>query len=275
MFSYRSIYFDDPPQLGRALDIWLPKRELPRPVTLFFVHGGGWRQGRRDDMHGLMHAFCEKGFVCVSVDYRVQDVPASVQMADVREGLLLADGELRRQGIDQPFVLYGSSAGGHLALLTGLAAPGVCGDDATTAMPPIAGIIASCAPVTFEPWADIFPGSWDSIQDVVGEPWSDKPECYRRLSPATYVNPGSPPLFFLLGECEHMFPNELTMSLVERVNAMGGDARYKVYPAAEHGFFYAVCRRSQEMAFQDVLAFLADVSEPDGCGGSAPSAIHP
>jgi acetyl esterase/lipase len=261
MFRYTSLYFDDPPVNGRAIDVWIPSQRPLRPQTLFFVHGGGWRQGRRDLMHALMREYYEKGFACVSVDYRLGSATVPVQLSDVREGLVLADAHLREQGISQPFVLHGGSAGGHLALLAGLAPQGDCGESFSEPTPSIVGIVATCAPVTFEPWEDIFPGGWASMQEAVGVSYEDAPLRYKEVSPERYATADSPPMLFLLGECEHMFPNPLTIAFVRRLQALGGSADYRVYPAAEHGFFYSLERKSQRMAFEDVLTFLEGLAE--------------
>lgn len=259
MLSYVTIYFDDQPRAGRAIDVWIPSQKPVRDHVLFFVHGGGWRNGRRDDMHAIMHGFYQEGYICVSVDYRLAPENVPAQLSDVREGMTLADNYLKGKGLSRPFVIYGSSAGGHLALLAGLAAPGACGDSFQGAAIPVKGIVASCAPLRFEPWEDIFPGSWSAIQEAVGASYERHPEKYRVLSPEIYAHIDSPRLFFLLGECEHMFPNAQAIALVERLREQGGMAEYRIYPAAEHGFFYALTRNSQRAAFRDILSFLEGV----------------
>ena len=255
-FVSQTLYFDTPPQTRRAIDLWVPDHLPLQPFTLFFVHGGGWVSGHREGMHSLMYAFYRKGYACISVDYRLGGTPATHQLADVREGLALAHATLKNRGINQPFVLYGSSAGAHLALLAGLAPAGAAGDPYTGPTPPVAGLVSSCGPITFEPWDDIFPGIWEAMEKAAGTPYTECPELYRRLSPREYANAGSPPILFLLGECEHMFPNAHTIAFAESLNAAGGRAEYHVYPLAEHGFFYNTTRRCQQMALADVLAFL-------------------
>ena len=67
--------------------------------------------------------------------------------------MALAHKLLLEQGFSGSFVLYGDSAGGHLALLAGLAEPGACGDSFRGEVPKVAGIIASSAPTTtFTNW---------------------------------------------------------------------------------------------------------------------------
>lgn len=265
---YATIHFDAPPKAGRAIDIWIPAK-FTRPVALFFVHGGGWKLGHREQMYGIMRGFFEEGYPCVSVCYQTGNATIADQLSDVRHGMALAGARLADHGFDGPFVLYGSSAGGHLALLAGLAAPGVCGDSFSGKSPAVAGIVASCAPVTLEPWEEIFPDSLRCIRNAVGVAYEEDPVIYRTLSPATYASPASPPMLFLLGACEHMFPNEHALDLVRRLRTTGHPSISRVYPNAEHGFFYDLTRKAQRAAFSDVLDFLKD---PVGSGPLASAA---
>jgi len=265
MFAYTSLYFDNPPVPQRALDLWLPDA-THRPVSLFFVHGGGWHGGTRQQMHAIMHAFHAEGYPVASVDYRLAPGATLVgQLADVREGMAIARAELAAAGLPTRLVLYGSSAGGHLALMAGLAEPGACGEtlDARTleAAPEIAGIIASCAPVTFLPWEDQFPGIWSSMQRAVGTPYEKSPELYRTFSPETHAKDHGAPLLFLQAECEHLFPNDITEALAQRLARAGRRALTHCYRRAEHGFFYDVKRNSQKAALRDCLAFLESLPQ--------------
>lgn len=256
-FSYTSIYFDHPPIPGRAADIWIPEGPTPQPQTLVFIHGGGWGAGHREDMHTLMWSFLEKGYVCVSLDYRLGGATIPIQLGDIREGLARVAAHLRGREVARPMVMYGSSAGGHLALLAGLAPCGACGDTFTGETPLVAGLVTSCAPVTFVPWDEIFPPCRDAFRRAAGISYDENPEQHRKVSPEYYISTNSPPILFLLGECEHMFPNAQTIALTSRLQALGVTAEYRVYPAAEHGFFYSLERKSQKQAFQDTLTFLA------------------
>ncbi len=268
MFSYPTLYFDDPPRTGRAIDVWIPENPT-RPFALYFVHGGGWRMGHREQMHQIMYGFYREGYPCVSVCYRLGEETIPTQLADVREGMALASEALQKAGFTGPLVLHGGSSGGHLALLAGLAEPGACGDSFRGKAPRVAGIVAANAPTTFIPWENIFPGIWRSMQKAVGTPHEKAPGLYELFSPVTHLGAQSPPLLFLLPECEHMFPNKHAITLVERLRAEGREARYHLYEEAEHGFFYSLTRPAQRKAFSDILAFLADLeAQPPG---SAPS----
>ena len=265
-FAYQSIYLDDPIVDGRALDIFAPEHAT-RPVAVFLVHGGGWRAGSRAGMHALMRGLNREGFVCAATDYRLAGVTITDQITDVRHGYDLFVRHLGEGGRPVRVAVFGSSAGAHLASLLALTRPGECGEDAgafgvtlTEPWQPPVGAVVQSTPVTFEPWDDIFPHIWTSMQGIVGRSYDDAPEAYRRVSPIEHVGASSPPFLFLEAEHEHMFPLELTLRFVRAMEACGRGAGHKVYTRAEHGFLYDLTRRQQKAAFGDMLDFLASLA---------------
>ncbi|MHC4777256.1 MAG: carboxylesterase family protein, partial [Planctomycetota bacterium] len=71
-----------------SLDLYAPVEGKNHPVVIF-VHGGGWRKGDKSSARQKGHFFAQKGFVLVSVNYRlspkvthpahIQDVAAAVK----------------------------------------------------------------------------------------------------------------------------------------------------------------------------------------------------
>lgn len=260
MFSFRSLYFDQKPVQGRALDFFdasTPEGDI-QELSLFFIHGGGWHAGSRSNYHFAMHALAERGFHCASTDYRLKDVNIFDQVADVREGLDFFAEDLRRRNRPLKVVLVGGSAGAHLALLTGLAKPEEVGQPATPLRHSveIAGIIPEAPPYTFEPWEDIFPIMWRRMQGAVGVPHAQRPELYTQLSPIHYVRAPMPPIFSMHAANECDFPYTLAEEFALKAAAVKGDFTTKTYIRAEHGFFYSFERWQQREAFKDILTFL-------------------
>ena len=261
-YRYESVYFDDEPVPGRAVDFFLPG-EVTRGTALFMVHGGGWRGGARGALHPLMRAFNREGYACAATDYRLAGVTILDQVTDVRHGYDRFVSYLKAKGRPVRIAVFGSSAGAHLAALLALARPGECAEAATFGecrlendWTPPAGAALQAVPVTFEPWEDIFPHIWTTMQDIVGTPYADAPELYRKVSPIEYVCAASCSVFILDAENEHMFPHELSLEFVEKMKTAGARAECKVYTKAEHGFFYDVTRRQQKEAFADIVAFV-------------------
>lgn len=249
MIPFRSIYFDDPPVDDRCIDLFEAKMS-DRPAALFFVHGGGWKSGSRSNFHRIALAFCERGYECACTGYRLRGATVFDQVDDLRQGLSIFATDLTRRGKTADIILIGTSAGAHLALLAALSEQ--------SGVPPyrIAGLCLQATPVTFEPWADIFPAIWENMQSAIGVPFSARPDLYRQASPLHHVRKGIPPTFFLEAEHEHMFPLVLTKLFARKARACGAYCQWKVYPRTEHGFFYGLERRQQAAAFQDILSFL-------------------
>ncbi|MDD2707393.1 MAG: alpha/beta hydrolase [Verrucomicrobiae bacterium] len=261
-FKYHSFYFEKNIIEGRAIDIFEPEK-ASSDIGIFFVHGGGWRGGTRSGLHKLMRSFNAEGFICATTDYRLSPKNTLFdQITDIRHGYgIFLDFLRAKQRPEKTFVI-GVSAGAHLAALLTAALPGECGEQldfgecksGRWAVP--IGAALQATPVTFEPWEDIFPHIWSSMQDIVGSPYEEAPELYQRVSPIRYVNRKTPSIFFLEAANEHMFPLEKTLEFINKMTSMGRRAEYKVYKNVEHGFFYDTCRRQQREAFADILAFI-------------------
>ncbi|OQB13607.1 MAG: Carboxylesterase NlhH [Firmicutes bacterium ADurb.Bin193] len=97
-----------------------------RSVVVYF-HGGGWQQGDKEqfDVHGK--ALAKKGLVAISVDYRLrkkndQNPTTPVEcVEDARDAIIWVRQNAQTLGIDPNRVIAsGLSAGGHLAMMTGV-----------------------------------------------------------------------------------------------------------------------------------------------------------
>lgn len=268
-FEFSSRYLDRPLRAGRVWDLFMPEK-ITSDTAIFWVHGGGWNAGGRAGAHCLLEAFGQEGFVCATTDYRL-NVNAFEQLGDIRESYCDFLRVLGEKGLPRRVAVYGTSAGGHLASLLAWAAPGACGEPWPAEREwgaPVKGIFSS-TPASFEPWPDIFPAIWSSMQRAAGTPFSEETRAvYRKLSPERYIGQETPPVFFMEAECEHMFWPDRKLALAERMAGFGTPVAVKIYPRAEHGFFYALERPQQRIAFEDAVHFLRD--EPiAGCAFAA------
>lgn len=107
------------------LDLAQPaKGEGPFPVVFFF-HGGGWQQGNKSHMHRWLRRFASEGYVSVSVAYRfAPQFKWPSQVEDAKAAIRFLRGNALAYDIDPDRIgTMGESAGGYLALMTGLTAP--------------------------------------------------------------------------------------------------------------------------------------------------------
>jgi acetyl esterase/lipase len=262
-YKFISEYFDDERVVGRIIDIFMPEK-VTHDISLFFVHGGGWRGGSRTIFHQIIRGFNKLGFICASTDYRLAKVNIWDQIMDVRHAYDTFSLFLNNQERPLKIFTIGSSAGAHLAALLSFTDPGECGEDLEYKEykyrikkwhRPI-GAALQATPIYFTPWDDISPVIWNDMQNIVGVSYENSPELYQKVSPINYISKKTCPVFFLEAENEECFPIEYNIRFVEKMKAMGKFAEYKIYTKAEHGFFYDLVRRQQKEAFNDILNFI-------------------
>lgn len=98
-------------------DLYLPADAADAPVILY-LHSGGWIGGDRSFVPDMVLRFLDHGYAIASVDYRL--APASVFPGPV-EDVKRAVREIKAMGVatglidPDRIVVYGTSAGGHLA----------------------------------------------------------------------------------------------------------------------------------------------------------------
>jgi acetyl esterase/lipase len=99
------------------LDVY-PATGTDLPVVIF-VHGGGWFRGDKSNVDSKPAAFNARGFVFVSVNYRlVPEVDVVQQMQDVARAVAWTKQNIARYGGDPArLFLMGHSAGAHLVAL--------------------------------------------------------------------------------------------------------------------------------------------------------------
>ena len=175
-------YLDKPIQTGRVYDIFLPET-VQHDTAIFLIHGGGWTAGSRISYHTpIMETLAEKGYIVASTDYRLT-VSAMEQLKDCREAYMHFINELRKLGRPMKTAVYGSSAGAHLSSLLAVAKPGASGEDFPADadwVVPECVLLQSC-PMSFEPWEEIFPHIWSSMQKAARVPYEENPEVYKKI----------------------------------------------------------------------------------------------
>ena len=254
---FTSYYLDSPLVGGRVFDVFEAEEPL-RGAAVFFVHGGGWKNGTRTVYHKIMEALNRRGYLTGSADYRLSGVTVLDQLQDIREAYDRFISLLKHRNRPSKVFVHGGSAGAHLASLLLCADPGECGEkcDFENRWVKPAGGILLATPGDFLRREWTMPQIWSVMQSVAGVPYDRDPGLYERLSLSHYIRRGNPPLFFLEAGLEHLFPSECTLEIVKKHRELGIPSHWKVYEKMEHGFLYELVRKAQLEAFEDICAFL-------------------
>jgi len=229
--------------------------QAPQP-TIIFIHGGGWTGGSKETQLFNLMPYLEMGWNAVNVEYRlarVSEAPAAVE--DCLCALRWVIRNAKQYGFDAgKLVVSGGSAGGHLALTTGM-------------MPASAGFDRQCPGTEQLKVAAIV--DWYGITDVAdlldGEnmrayavQWlgsrPDRVEVARRLSPLTYVRAGIPPIISIQGDADPVVPYSHSVRLQEALQKAGIDHELVTIPGGKHGNF---TRAENQKSYVSIKAFLA------------------
>jgi acetyl esterase/lipase len=124
---YRDLAYSEPKNKFQTLDIFSPAEGNNHPVVIY-VHGGGWHSGDKADVHNKPKALAGRGYVLVSINYRLWTPPWSKgfpgtvtlknEAQDVAKAIRWVHDHARDYGGD-PAALFviGHSAGAHLSAL--------------------------------------------------------------------------------------------------------------------------------------------------------------
>lgn len=225
------------------------------PVAIV-IHGGGWVAGTKEDRTLECVPFMAMGFSVVNVEYRLARVafaPAAVE--DCRLALLWVFRNAGKYHFDTSrVVVTGGSAGGHLALMTGLLEPG----DGFDASKEWEASIPSVHVAAIINWFGI-----TDVNDLLAGPnrqdyavsWlgslPDRDAVAKRVSPLTYVRRSSPPVFTVHGDRDQLVPYQQALNLQKALDKAGVDNTLITIPGGRHGGFsdadYVRCFNAMEI----------------------------
>lgn len=230
-----------------TLDLYLPTNaDGPTPVLLM-IHGGGWVAGTKEGQSLRLLPYLEMGWAVVNVSYRLVQVaraPAAVEDCLCALQWIASNADEYNFDLSR-IVTTGNSAGGHLALTTGL-------------VPPSAGFSNQCASRSFSGPSSLMDVSvaaivnWYGITDVAdltrgpntkgyAVEWMGgllrREEMARAVSPLTYVRAGVPPTLSIHGDADPIVPYEHATRLHTALEGAGVPNELHTVPGGGHGGF--------------------------------------
>ncbi len=220
------------------LDIYKPKNLTEKVPLLVFIHGGGWRSGKRQDYLVYLIDYAEKGFITATVSYRLKKdsiYPAAVEDVMDAVDFIFKNGDT--YGYDTTRIaLVGGSAGAHLSLM---AAYQWENPRASENRPKhrVKAVVDIYGPVDMTtPYAQ----TQYMVTDFIGHPYTEKPELYWEASPAKYLNKDLPPTLILQGTSDNLLPPSQSDTLHARLERLGVPNVYHRLPLWPHAMDMAV-----------------------------------
>lgn len=238
------------------LDVYQPPNPGTPTPTVVFIHGGGWVGGTKESAVLNILPYLEMGWAVVNVEYRLAKVslaPAAVE--DCRCALRWVMRNAKEYNFDvNKLVVTGHSAGGHLALTTGM-------------LPAAAGLERQCYGTEELKVAAIV--NWYGITDV-NDLLDDSPnvksyavqwlgslpnraEVAKRVSPLQYVRKDLPPILTIHGDADPTVPYSHATRLHDALNKAGVTNQLLTIPGGKHGGF---TKDEYLKAYATIRAFL-------------------
>jgi acetyl esterase/lipase len=237
------VYATAPDRAGNELELTLdaafPRQSGDRPLpAVVYIHGGGFRSGRKEAGRGLITALAEGGYFSVSINYRLSGqapFPAAVHDAKAAVRFLRANAE--ELGIDPGLIgVWGHSAGATLASIIA-----VTGNDrALEGEAEPAGVTSEVrclvelsGPIDFMRFER--PEATGPLQAWLGE----DPETFERnaraATPLSYVDQHDPPTMIVHGTDDRLVPVEQGRLFAEALEAAGVPVVYVPVEGGGHG----------------------------------------
>lgn len=253
-----------------TLDVYVPPaaaRPKGLPLVLY-IHGGGWANGHSrqsgafDDWPGVLASLAARGYVVASLNYRLSSeapFPAAVQ--DVKWAIRFLRAHATEYGVDPTkAIVWGGSAGGHLAALTAT----TCGVKSLEPSPPTPATPETTAVAA---QSDCVQGAvtWYGIFDLASmtgaTPGALPPPVARFLacssescstdtldaaSPQHFVKSDMPPFLLVHGSADKTVNPSQSTRFLDAAVAAGAHATLIMIPDVDHSFIGATPGSTQE-----------------------------
>lgn len=238
---------------------WKPDTIMHK--TLIYIHGGGWLGGTKDQITPFIIPYLEKGWNVVCLEYRKGKATAPQAVDDCMLALNWLIENAENYNVDlQNIVVSGESAGGHLALISGI----------------LANLQGSHA---------LYPGdkvkikaiiNWFGITDIAdvdqffrknNEEWnyariwvgndSRMDSISMAFSPINKITANCPPILSIHGKLDSAVPYYQAVKLHEKLNKMGIKNKFVSFDDARHLGF---TEEEFQLIYSQIFSFLSDLN---------------
>lgn len=237
----------------RKLDLLLFQplaKKFEKSPLVVYIHGGGWGGGDKNKVlvRGnieVIRGLSQEGITCASIEYRLADghpATANEAVADCKDAVRFFVKNAKEYGIDPDRIgTFGSSAGGHLTLVTALGKDIDYSCDPAFDGPPgkIRCVAAYYPLVSFVDTECMKGGNFERPQRLVpllGGPLESKRELAIKLSPIELLRPDSPAIFLAHGDDDKVLSVHNSIAMRDAAKAKGVPVECVISKGAGHGF---------------------------------------
>jgi acetyl esterase/lipase len=214
----------------QVVDLYLPANRHENTPTLILVHGGGWIEGDKSDMHPFRD-FLREQFPYLAVanlNYRLADAahsPYPMQLDDIQALVTHLEEHREEYRLGPRIGFLGVSAGGHLSLLWSYTR------DTKGSVQMVCSVVGP-TDLLDESYRSSSDPTLREMLDVFGE----NEALLTAASPVYQLRSGAPPTLLFYGGQDPLVPNSQGMGLRDRLSALGVTHEFHFYPNEGHGW---------------------------------------
>lgn len=244
--AWRDVVYEQlPGYRPQVVDVYVPSTPGPHPLVMY-IHGGGWmgghtrHSGALADFPKVLAALAAEGFTVASLEYRLSnEAHFPAQLQDANAALRFLRAHAAEYKIDPARVgLWGGSAGGHLAALTGV----TCRN---TTLDPKAGNDGCVQAVVT--WYGVYdfkgmnatPDGNSAGSKLLGCDGPCPADKIAAVSPVTYIDAKDPPFLLIHGEADHTVPVAQSHIGEAALRKAGVPVESIYIPGVDHSFIGA------------------------------------
>ncbi|WP_254646713.1 alpha/beta hydrolase [Streptomyces sp. GbtcB6] len=234
------------------LDIQVPKSSGKKPLVVYLT-GGGWVMADRTGNLDQRTYVADQGYVVASVQYRTTTAGATYKdaLADVKSAIRYLRANADTYGIDTDHVfVWGQSAGGYLAAMTGVTSgdPKYDVGDHLDQSSKVQGVVDEFGPANLSQLAADYDQAAKDGNYAAGNSaaqWVYGPGTTKSVAqytsqvaaadPATHITSSTPPFLLMHGSADPLVSPSQTLNLFTALKNKGVDAQRVVLTGAGHG----------------------------------------
>ncbi|NOU37000.1 MAG: alpha/beta hydrolase [Kiritimatiellaceae bacterium] len=228
----------------QQLDLYLPANAQGTVPLIIWIHGGGWKNGSKENCLPVRLGVTERGYAVASINYRLTGtVPFPAQIEDCKAAVRWLRVHAGRYGLNPDrFGVWGSSAGGHLVALLGTSGD-VSAFDVGKNLDVSSRVQAVCdfyGPSDFTTMGTVSGFERHARADspesaLLGGTAQEKPETAKAASPVTYATPDDPPFLIMHGDRDGTVPLDQSRRMDAALRTAGVESELIILPGAGHG----------------------------------------
>jgi len=210
-------------------DLFLPEPDCSTGKIALSIHGGGWASMDKDSFAGVAAFLAENGLAVFNINYRLAGAapfPACAEDCLAAADFVIGKNIPELNGFDcSRLLVIGASAGGHLALMTGLK----LGRKRALGIAAISAI------------ADLMP-DFTANRERYSILFGHEPEGAEMISasPVELVAADSPPMFLTHYINDRVVPVESSVNFIKKAKSLNAEVAAYLYDNEREGQGHAI-----------------------------------